>query len=170
MKRRNLQHLLLLALLTAMALTLFLVEAQFPLPIPLPGVKLGLANLVTLFLLTNASPKDALAVLLVRILLGTLFTGQLLGLCYSLVGGLCSLGVMCLLHRCLGKRSIWFTSVMGGVSHNLGQLVVALCLLGVGGVLYYLPFLLISGVLMGLLMGLVTQCFLQAWDRLHLQK
>ncbi len=168
-KKINLRHLLLLSILTAMALTLFLVEAQIPLPIGIAGVKLGLANLVTLFLLVKFSARDAAAVLGMRIFLGNLFTGQAVSLLYSLAGGILSLVVMLLLCRILKGKSIWFVSVMGGISHNLGQILIAMCLLGVGGVLYYLPFLLVSGILMGLLTGLVTQGFLAAWDRLHIQ-
>ncbi len=161
------KHLLLLSLMTAISLTLFLVEAQIPLPIGIAGIKLGLANLVTLFLLVKFSPRDAAAVLGMRIVLGNLFTGQVVSLCYSLAGGLLSLAVMILLCRLLGGRSLWFVSVMGGVFHNLGQLLMAMVFLGVGGVLYYLPFLIVSGILMGFLIGIATQAFLTAWNRIH---
>ncbi len=165
----KLQHLLLLSLFTAMALTLFLVEAQIPLPTGIAGIKLGLANLVTLFLLVKFSARDAATVLGMRIFLGNLFTGQAVSLLYSLAGGLLSLLVMLLLCRLFKGKSVWFVSVMGGIFHNLGQLLVAMCLLGMGGVIYYLPFLLVSGILMGLLTGLVTQAFLKAWERLPIK-
>lgn len=161
------RHLVLLALFTAISLTLFLVEAQIPLPLGIAGVKLGLANLVTLFLLARFSARDAAAVLGVRILLGNLFTGQAVSLCYSLAGGVLSLAVMWMLCRLCKGKSLWFVSIMGGISHNLGQILAALCFLGTGGVLYYVPFLLISGILMGFLIGVATQGFLTAWDRLH---
>lgn len=166
---KKLRHLLLLSILTAMALTLFLVEAQIPLPIGIAGIKLGLANLVTLFLLVKFSARDAALVLGMRIFLGNLFTGQAVSLLYSLAGGILSLIVMLLLCRVLKGKSVWFVSVMGGISHNLGQLLVAMCLLGVGGVIYYLPFLLVSGILMGLLTGIVTQGFLKAWECIPMQ-
>ncbi len=162
----RIRHLVMLSLMTAIALTLFLVEAQIPLPVGIAGIKLGLANLVTLFLLIRYSGKDAAAVLGMRIFLGNLFTGQLVSFLYSLVGGILSLAVMLLLCKLLKGRSIWFVSVMGGICHNLGQMLVAMCFLGVGGVLYYLPFLLVSGILMGFLIGVATQGFLTAWARL----
>lgn len=166
---RKLRHLLLLAVLTAMALTLFIIEAQIPLPIGIAGVKLGLSNLVTLFLLVKFTAKDAAAVFGMRIFLGNLFTGQAVSLLYSLAGGILSLLVMLLLCRAFKGRSVWFVSVMGGISHNIGQMLIAICLLGVGGVIYYIPFLLVSGILMGLLTGLATQGFLKAWERLPIQ-
>ncbi len=165
----KLRHFLLLSILTAMALTLFIIEAQIPLPIGIAGVKLGLSNLVTLFLLVKFTARDAAAVLGMRIILGNLFTGQAVSLLYSLAGGILSLGVMLLLCRMLKGKSVWFVSVMGGISHNLGQMLIAMCLLDVGGVIYYIPFLLVSGILMGLLTGIATQGFLKAWERLLIQ-
>lgn len=162
---KSTRHLILLSLLTAMSLTLFLVEAQFPLPIGIAGIKLGLANLVTLFLLQKFSLRDAAAVLAVRIVLGNLFTGQAVSLSYSVAGGLLSLLVMWGLCRLLHGKSLWFVSIMGGISHNIGQILVAMVYLGTGGILYYLPFLLVSGILMGFLIGMATQLFLYAWEK-----
>ncbi len=162
---RSARHLILLSLLAAMSLTLFLVEAQFPLPVGIAGIKLGLANLVTLFLLQKFTLRDAAAVLAVRVLLGNLFTGQVVSLSYSLAGGLLSLLVMWGLCRLLHGKSLWFVSIMGGISHNLGQMLVAMCYLGTGGILYYAPFLLVSGILMGFLIGMTTQLFLYAWGK-----
>ncbi len=158
------QRWLVLGMLAGVSLTLFLVEAQFPLPVPLPGVKLGLANLVTLFVLARFSVKEAAMLMAVRILLGQLLTGQAVSLVYALAGGAVSLCVMALCHRIVQDRSVWFTSVLGGVSHNLGQMAAAVILMGWGSTVYYLPFLLVSGVLMGLLTGIATQLFLRAWD------
>ncbi len=162
---KSVKHLILLSLLTAMSLTLFLVEAQFPLPVGIAGIKLGLANLVTLFLLQKFTLRDAAAVLAVRIVLGNLFTGQVVSLSYSIAGGILSLLVMWGLCRILHGKSLWFVSVMGGISHNIGQILVAMIYLGTGGILYYLPFLLVSGILMGFLIGMATQLFLYAWEK-----
>ncbi len=172
MQQKNLHNkavrrLVLLSLMTAIALTMFLIEAQIPLPIGIAGVKLGLANLVTLFLLVEFSARDAAAVLLIRVLLGNLLTGQLVSMSYSLAGGLLSLLAMLLCNRLLHGKSLWFTSVMGGIFHNIGQMLVALCYLGTGGVLYYAPYLLISGILMGGLIGAATHIFRKAWKRTH---
>ncbi len=156
----KLKKLLVLSLFTAVSLVLFAVEAQFPLPVP--GIKLGLANVVTLFLLTRFSVRDGAAVLAVRILLGSLLVGQGASLLYSAAGGAAALLVMALSVRILKGRSVWFSSVLGGIFHNAGQLAAAWLLLG-GGVLYCAPLLLVSGIAMGLLTGLVTQVLLTAW-------
>lgn len=161
------RHLVLLALMTAIALTLFILESQLSLPIGIAGIKLGLSNLVTLFLLLKFSLKDAATVLLLRIFLGNLFTGQFVSLTYSLAGGTLSLLIMFLLSELLHEKSIWFTSVMGGIFHNVGQMIIAMYYLGIGGTVYYIPFLLVSGIIMGFLIGITTQCFLTAWKRIQ---
>lgn len=160
----NLKKLLVLSLFTAVSLVLFTVEAQFPLPIP--GIKLGLANVVTLFLLTRFSVREGAAVLSVRILLGSLLVGQGASLLYSAAGGAAALAAMALSVGLLKGRSIWFSSVLGGIFHNAGQLGAACMLLG-RSVLYYAPLLLVSGITMGLLTGLVTQALLAAWDHVE---
>ncbi len=162
----SLKRLLVLSLMTAFALVMFLIEAQFPLPVGIAGIKLGLSNLVTLFLLAEFSVRDATAVLLLRIFLGNLLTGQVLSLSYSLAGGLLSLAAMALLCRLLHSRSLWFVSIMGGVFHNAGQLLVAFFVLGTGGVLYYAPFLLVSGILTGILIGITTGLLREAWHQI----
>ncbi len=153
----------LLSLFAAISLTLFLVEAQIPLPIAVPGVKLGLANLVTLFLLVKFSPGEAACVLFVRIFLGNLLTGQYMSLCFSLAGGALSFLAMWGLVRLLHGKYLWFVSIMGGIFHNAGQTAVAFFWLGGSSLLYYLPFLLLSGIAMGFLTGAATQAFLKAW-------
>ena len=91
---KSVKHLVMLAMFTTMALTIFVVEAQIPIPVPIYGVKLGLANVITLIVLVVYRPRDAFAVLVMRILLGSLFTGTLVSMIYSLSGGiLCFLGM-----------------------------------------------------------------------------
>ncbi len=161
----RLRRVLVLSMMTAIALSLFLIEAQFSLPIGIPGIKFGFANIVTLFLLVNFSEREAAAVLLLRVFLGNLLTGQAVSLSYSLAGGMLSLLAMAVFCRILQNRSLWFVSVMGGIFHNAGQLLVAWLYLRSGGVLYYAPFLLVSGVLMGCLTGIATELLLRAWER-----
>ena len=116
---KSVKHLVMLALFTTMALTIFVVEAQIPVPVPIPGVKLGLANVITLIVLVVYRPRDAFAVLVLRILLGSIFTGTPVSLLYSLTGGiLCFLG-MALLCKLLQKKHLWFISIVGAVLHNL---------------------------------------------------
>lgn len=145
-----------LALFTTIALTIFLLESFIPPLVPIPGIKLGLANIVTLILLVRASWKDALFVLIARILLGSIFAGQMMSLLYSLAGGLICLLVMAVIHHILGKRMLWFTSILGAIAHNTGQITVAAAVLGSGYVFYYYPYLILSGVITGLFTGLAA--------------
>ena len=119
-----------LALLTAIALTIFMVEAQIPVPIPIPGVKLGLANIVTVYAVFVLGPWDALSILVVRVFLGAVFSGQMMTLFYSLGGGLLCWVVLVLLRRLFTKNQIWLCSPVSAIFHNLGQLLVAAALMG----------------------------------------
>ena len=143
-----------LALFTAIALIIFTVESALPALTPIPGIKLGLANIITLVVLQHMSTKDALIVLLMRILLATFFFGQALSLLYSLAGGICCLIIMHFINLLLGGKYIYLTSIAGAIAHNIGQLSIAFLITQVEGVLIYLPFLLISGIVTGLFTGL----------------
>ncbi len=157
MKRRSVRRLCQLALLTAIALTIFVLEAQIPAPVPVAGVKLGLANIVTVYALFTLSPWDALAILLVRVLLGCLCTGQVTAILYSLAGGLLCFFAMLPLRRMLTRRQIWFCSAVGAIFHNIGQIVVAILLTGTPSLIVYLPVLLLSGIITGLFTGFAAQ-------------
>lgn len=150
----RLKRLTTLAVFTVIALTIFVAESFIPVPVPLPGIKLGLSNIVTLFLILNYKPTDALYVLLVRILLSSLFAGGALYLLYSLCGGILCFAVMCLIHRFLRGKYIFVTSIFGALFHNLGQLCIAFVITGTAGVFTYLPFLILSGTVTGLFTGL----------------
>ena len=108
------------ALLTAIALTIFMVEAQLPALAPIPGMKLGLANIVTVYAMFLLGPADTLAILLCRIVLGSLFAGQLMSMLYSLGGGLSCYMVMLLLRKRLTKKQIWVCGIFGAIAHNFG--------------------------------------------------
>lgn len=144
----------LLALFTTLSLAVYAIESALPPLVPIPGIKLGLANIVTLILLRRFSCKDALTVLLARILLSALLFGQALSLAYSFAGGLCSLFVMAIVMRLLRKKRIYLAGAMGGVTHNMAQLLVAFLITTTPGVLAYLPFLTLGGILTGLFTGL----------------
>ncbi len=146
-----------LAMFTTLALIIFTVESAIPALVPIPGIKLGLANIITLVVLHNYDAKDASIVLLMRILLATFFFGQALSLLYSLAGGLLCLAAMALVHKMLQGHFLFLTSIIGAIFHNIGQLTVAYLITEVPGVLVYLPFLLISAILTGLFTGLCTQ-------------
>ena len=154
------KQLTLCAVLSALALALSYMEAFFPLAllVPLPGVKLGLANIVTLYALDFPS---ALCILLVRCTLGALFAGNASALLFSLFGGLSALFVMALLRNAKGL-SIFGVSIAGAAAHNCGQVCAAMLTLGSSAPLYYLPFLLLVSLFTGALSGLITACLFRA--------
>lgn len=145
------------ALLTAIALTIFMVEAQIPTLIPVPGVKLGLSNIVTIFAMFAYGPLDALMILLVRIILGSIFSGQIMTVLYSLAGGLLCYCAVLLLRKVLTEKQIWVASVIGAVFHNIGQILVAIIITSTPGIVVYLPILMVSGIIAGLLTGFCAQ-------------
>lgn len=141
-------------ILTAAALTIFVLEAQLPPLVPVPGIKPGLANIVTLFALVFLCPRDAFLILLARTLLGAFLVGNPSILLYSLSGGLVCLGAETLLLRLCGQRQIWAVSAAGAAVHNLTQLLTAGLVTRTASVLWYLPPLLAAGILTGLFTGL----------------
>lgn len=143
-----------LALFTTISLAIYAIESAIPPLVPIPGIKPGLANIITLLLLRHDSWKDALFVLLARILLCALLFGNLLSLTYSLTGGLLSLLIMAAANKLLQKKFPFLTGAAGGLTHNAGQLLVAYAVTATPGVLAYLPFLILSGILTGIFTGL----------------
>lgn len=146
-----------LALFATLALAIYFAESLLPPVVPIPGVKLGLANIITLLVLHLYSARDAAVVLLARILLSALLFGQAMSLFYSLCGGLLCLLAMILSSRLLHRRFPELTSILGGIFHNAGQLLAALLITAMPGVLVYLPYLLISGAVTGLFTGLCAR-------------
>ena len=143
------------AVLAALALALSYLESFFPPLLPLPGVKLGLANIVTVYALYALGASNALAILVVRCLLGSLFAGNASALLFSLLGGLAAMLVMIALHA-LPRLSVYGVSVGGAAAHNCGQVAAAMLTLGSAAPLAYLPFLLLVSVFTGALTGFVA--------------
>lgn len=114
-------------------------------PIPIPGVKLGLANIVTVYVMFVLGPGDALLVLSARVFLGAVFSGQMSTLLYSAGGGLLCWLALCLLRRVLSRDQIWLCSPVAAIFHNLGQLLVAAGVMKTWAVLAYLPYLVMAG-------------------------
>ena len=144
-----------LGLFAAIAIIFGYVESLIPFFAGIPGMKLGLANLAVLFILGKYSWKEAALVSTVRILVIGFLFGNMFSILYSLAGAALSLTVMTLMKRFSGF-SILGVSVAGGVSHNIGQLIVASLIVENTSLLYYAPVLLISGVATGLLIGFLT--------------
>ena len=155
-----------LGLLAAVALGLYVLEAQLPSPIPIAGVKLGLSNIITVYAVFAFGSWQAMAILLGRVMLGSLLTGQMMALAYSLAGGLLSLAVMLLLRRWLEERQLWVASVLGGICHNIGQILVAMAVTGTPSIVIYLPVLILSGLAAGLFTGLTAQYLLRHMKRI----
>lgn len=153
----NTKKLCRLALLTTIALTIFMVEAQLPTLAPIPGMKLGLANIVTIYAIYTYTPLDAFLVLFCRILLGSIFSGQMVSFFYSLCGGLLCFAVSVMLRRFVPVKQMWAVSVVGAMCHNLGQILAATVLMQTVTVFYYLPPLLLCSLVTGAFTGLCAQ-------------
>ncbi len=151
------RKLCILALLAAIALSIWAAEAAIPPIVPLPGIRLGLANVVTLLTLYLYGRREAAAVLAVRLILGAALAGTLMSFLYSLAGGLFALGVMALLRPRVGEKQVWMLSAYAATAHNLGQLLAARLVMGTPGLWWYLPPLLLSGVLTGVFTGLCAR-------------
>ncbi len=141
-------------LMLALALIASYVESLIPVPIPVPGIKLGVANSVVLILLYYTNAKTAWGISVGRVVLSGFLFGSLSSILYSLSGAILSLLVMTLIKKrdCFTMTGV---SVAGGVSHNIGQLIMAFLVLESGALWYYLPVLLVSGCVTGGLIGIL---------------
>ena len=165
------KQLTLCGILTTLALALSVAENQIPLSlaIPIPGIKLGLANIVTVFALYALGPAQAVMILLARCLLGAVFAGNMNALLFSLMGGFAAMGVMILLSR-VRARSVYGVAIGGAAAHNCGQIAAAVLSLGNTAPLYYLPILLGVSLLTGALTGLMAACLFRALAHTDLMK
>ena len=154
------KKLMTLALLSTIALIIFIVELQIPPIVPIPGVKIGLANIVTLFALGLFSPYEAFLILIVRIILGSIFSGQVMSLTYSLAGGMFCFITMSILFKFKKIMPVWVISVFGAIAHNIGQITAAIIITSTYQVIYYLPVLIISAIVSGTFTGIATQILL----------
>ena len=146
-----------LSLLCAIALTIFMVEAQIPPLVPIPGIKLGLANIVTVFTVFAIGAKEGALVLFVRIFLGAVFAGNFSTIFYSAAGGACAIGVTILLRKILTKKQLWVTGVLGAIAHSIGQMAMAVALTSTPGLVVYLPVMIVVSILTGCFTGLCAQ-------------
>lgn len=140
---------------TALALIFSYVETLIPIHLGIPGVKLGLANLIIVITLYKMGIKEVYILSIVRVVLAGFIFGNMFSILYSMSGGLLSLTVMIFLKK-TDKFSIMGISMAGGVFHNIGQLIMAAIVLESLSIIYYLPVLLISGVLTGFLIGFIA--------------
>lgn len=154
-----------LSLLTAIALIIFAVELQIPNLSPVAGIKLGLANIVTVYGVYRYKWWEISLILLARIVLGSFFCGNPSAILYSLSGGaLCLLGML-LLKKIIPQNRLWICSVLGAVLHNIGQIAMAVLLMQTFAVAAYLPFLTVSGCIAGAFTGMCGQLLLNRLEK-----
>ena len=158
-------------MLTALALALSLAERMFPLEllIPIPGVKLGLANVVTMFALLFLTPGNAYAILFCRVVLASLFAGSVTQLLFSMLGGVLALTTTWVLLR---KRGTWFSfygiSAASAAMHDLGQVLAAMLVMQTTDIIAYLPLLLVSAIPMGIITGAILDILQKHMRQLRL--
>ena len=153
----NIKKMVQLSMFTTIALTIFVVESYLPPLAPIPGIKLGITNTITLIVLALWGWKEGMLVLFLRILLGSILTGNVISCCFSLGGGILCFFVMSLLKNIVPQKMIWLLSVIGAVFHNIGQLLVACIVVGSSSVFWYFPILLTSGIVTGTFTGVAAQ-------------
>lgn len=146
-----------MALLTAIALTIFMVEAQIPPVVPLPGVKLGLSNIVTVFAVFALGPGEAASILFCRIFLGAIFAGNFSSIFYSAAGGTAAILVTIALRKILTHKQLWVAGALGAAAHSIGQVCMAMLLTSTPGLIVYLPMLMAISIVTGLFTGLCAQ-------------
>lgn len=159
-----------LALLTAVALIIFIIELRFPDIIPVPGVKLGLANIVTVYCVFQYAPSETVMLVACRVLLGAMFSGNWSALIYSASGAFMCLMGMLLLKHILTLNDMWLASVIGAMLHNTGQILAQMAVIQSTVVLSYLPVLMISGTIAGLFTGLSAQLLLKRLKKSNIIK
>ncbi len=141
-------------LLIALAFILSYIESVIPIPVPIPGIKIGLANLVVITALYLMGPKEAFVLSMIRIILVGFTFGNLSTMLFSFAGGILSWGLMVCARKIKGL-SITGVSILGGIGHNVGQILVAIFVVNSASLIYYLPFLIISGLVAGTVIGMV---------------
>lgn len=157
------KRIILLALFVAIAAVLHVIESRLPLPVPVPGVKLGLANIVSLFTIIMFGWREAVYVAVARVFVGSLFGGSLFGPAFvmSMGGALASIFIMVFVYNNYSKVfSLVGVSIFGAAIHNIAQVVLAAALVNSLGLLWYLPYLLFFAIPTGLCTGLAANYFL----------
>ena len=144
-----------LGLTIALAMIMSYIEALVPLSFAVPGIKMGLANIVIIFVLYKIGTKEAILVSLIRVILVSLLFSNVMAMAYSLAGAALSLSVMWILKK-IDKFSVIGVSVAGGIMHNVGQIIMAMILLGTEQIALYLPVLIIAGTATGVIIGIVS--------------
>ena len=150
-----------LSMLTAAALIVFIVELRFPDILPIPGVKLGLANIFTVYAVYSFRGREVLLMVLTRVTLGAIFSSNFSALLYSLAGALLCLAGMLPVRKIIPIKYLWLCSIIGAMLHNTGQILVAVAVMRSPAVLPFYPILLTAGCIAGLFTGICAQLIVQ---------
>lgn len=168
MKNNKAKKIALFGMMVALAFTFSYFESLIPLDFVAPGVKLGLANLVVVIALYLMKPGEAFAIAIIRIFLAGLTFGNVYSIAYSLCGGIFSFLVMYLVRKT--KLSVIGVSMLGGICHNIGQIIVAAIVMGTSRIAYYLPVLLVAGLITGLLLGVISKLVIERFEKVKRNK
>lgn len=156
-----------LGLCIALAMIMSYIEVLVPLSFAVPGIKMGLANIVIIFVLYKLGTKEAILVSLIRVILVSLLFSNAMAMAYSIAGAVLSLGIMWLLKK-TDKFSVIGVSISGGIMHNVGQIIMAVILLGTKQIALYLPVLLITGTATGIVIGIVSGLVIKRFEKIRL--
>lgn len=164
MKNDKAKRIALFGMMVALAFTFSYLESLIPFNFGIPGVKLGLANLVVVVALYIMKPGEAFAIAIIRVFLAGLTFGNVYSIAYSLCGGILSFAVMFLMKKT--KLSVIGVSMLGGISHNIGQVIVAAIVMETIRIAYYLPVLLVAGLITGMLMGIISKLIIDRFKKI----
>ncbi len=142
-----------LALLTALASIIFIVELHLPNLSPVPGVKLGLANIITVYAVYRFKAYETALIVAARVLIGSMFSGNFSAVIYSFSGAVVCLIGMIFIRKIIPVKYIWLCSIIGGILHNIGQITAAVIVMKTTAVISYLPILICSGCIAGAFTG-----------------
>ena len=154
-----------MAVLASAALGIFAAESQIPPILPVPGVKLGLANIITLVTMCILGKKEAAGVLAVRVLLGCLFAGSVSSLMFSAAGGAAAYAVMALTVGVFSGKYLWICAVLGALAHNAAQIAVAVAVTGTEHIIYYALILIPAAIITGAFTGVVSVYIIKGLDK-----
>ena len=170
MNHESIKRMLILAMLTAAAIILHFVEGMFPMHVAVTGIKLGLSNVVSLVALYLFGPVPAFTILILRVLMTSFLYSGFSSVIFSLAGGLLSVLAMTVIWKLREKGfSIVSASVLGGIFHNIGQLLAASIVLGTPTVFSYLPVLMLSGIVTGVATGLLSGILVPRLQKIHMK-
>lgn len=158
MKTRKLTF---MSMLLVLAIIIFTVESQLPPIAPIPGIKLGLANVINLIAMYMLGRRESFIILVLRIVISSIFAGKFTGFMYSISGGIMCFLFMSVMSLFIKENRMWVVSVFGAIGHNIGQIVIACFIMGTFQIIWYLPILMISGIITGTFTGIAAQTALK---------